>query len=45
MPILDNEIVWRPAALMSDVMPTQNGGRMSFAQLVSGVKNNLFPDV
>ena len=45
MPILDNEIVWRPAALMSDVTPTQNGGRMSFAQLVSGVKNNLFPDV
>lgn len=45
MPILDNEIVWRPAALMSDVIPTQNGGRMSFAQLVSGVKNNLFPDV
>lgn len=45
MPILDNEIVWRPATLMSDVMPAQNGGRMRFAQLVSGVKNNLFPDV
>lgn len=45
MPILDNEIVWRPAALMSDVAPAQNGGRMNFAQLVSGVKNNLFPDV
>jgi len=45
MPILDNEIIWRPAALMSDVMPAQNGGRMAFAQLVSGVKNNLFPDV
>lgn len=45
MPILDNEIVWRPAALMSDVTPAQNGGRMNFAQLVSGVKNNLFPDV
>jgi hypothetical protein len=45
MPILDNEIIWRPAALMSDVMPAQNGGRMTFAQLVSGVKNNLFPDV
>ncbi|MDP2794723.1 MAG: cation diffusion facilitator family transporter [Sulfurisoma sp.] len=25
MPILDNEIVWRPAALMSDVTPAQNG--------------------
>mgnify|MGYP001157936897 CR=1 FL=1 len=45
MPILDNEIVWRPAALMSDVMPAQNGGRMTGALLVSGVKNNLFPDV
>jgi hypothetical protein len=45
MPILDNEIVWRPAALMSDVIPAQNGGRMAFSQLVSGVKNNLFPDV
>ena len=45
MPILDNEIVWRPAALMSDVTPAQNGGRMFFSQLVSGVKNNLFPDV
>lgn len=45
MPILDNEIVWRPAALMSDVTPAQNGGRMTFSQLVSGVKNNLFPDV
>jgi len=45
MPILDNEIVWRPAALMSDSTPAQNGGRMAGAQLVSGVKNNLFPDV
>lgn len=45
MPILDNEIIWRPAALMSDVVPAQNGGRMNFSQLVSGVKNNLFPDV
>lgn len=45
MPILDNEIIWRPAALMSDTTPAQNGGRMAFSQLVSGVKNNLFPDV
>lgn len=45
MPILDDEIVWRPAALISDVTPAQNGGRMAFSQLVSGVKNNLFPDV
>jgi hypothetical protein len=45
MPILDNEIVWRPAALVSDAVPAQNGGRMAFRTLVSGVKNNLFPDV
>lgn len=45
MPILDSEIVWRPAALVSDTTPAQNGGRMAFSQLVSGVKNNLFPDV
>lgn len=45
MPILDSEIVWRPAVLMSDVTPAQNGGRRAYTQLVSGVKNNLFPDV
>jgi hypothetical protein len=45
MPILDNEILWRPTVLQSDAIPAQNGGRMAFAQLVSGVKNNLFPDV
>lgn len=45
MPILDEEIVWRPAALNSDALPAQNGGRMRFTTLVSGVKNNLFPDV
>lgn len=45
MPILDNEILWRPATLVSDAVPAQNGGRMAFSQLVSGVKNNLFPDV
>lgn len=45
MPILDNEILWRPSTLVSDSLPSQNGGRMSSAQLISGVKNNLFPDV
>lgn len=45
MPILDNEIVWRPATLVSDAIPAQNGGRMAASLLVSGVKNNLFPDV
>lgn len=45
MPILDNEILWRPAQLASDTAPSQNGGRMTMSMLVSGVKNNLFPDV
>lgn len=45
MPILDNEIIWRPSALISDSTPAQNGGRMATSQSVSGVKNNLFPDV
>lgn len=45
MPILDNEILWRPSMLVSDSLPSQNGGRMSSSQLISGVKNNLFPDV
>ena len=45
MPILDNEIIWRPAQLVSDTLPAQNGGRMAMSMLVSGVKNNLFPDV
>jgi hypothetical protein len=45
MPILDNEILWRPAQLVSDTIPAQNGGRMAMSMLVSGVKNNLFPDV
>lgn len=45
MAILDSEIVWRPAALVSDSTPAQNGGRMLFSQIVSAVKNNLFPDV
>lgn len=45
MPLLDSDILWRPAALVSDAAPAQNGGRMVYAQLISGVKNNLFPDV
>ena len=45
MPILDNEILWRPSQLVSDTIPAQNGGRMAMSTLVSGVKNNLFPDV
>jgi hypothetical protein len=46
MPILDSELLWRPALLVSDSTPAQNGGRMNFAaSIASGVKNNLFPDV
>ncbi len=45
MPLLDSEIVWRPALLQSGSVPAQNGGRMAHSTLVSGVKNNLFPDV
>ena len=36
MPILDAEILWRPAALLSNATPAQNGGRMASTQLVSG---------
>lgn len=45
MPIFDNELVWRRSALVSDSTPAQNGGRMAATQIVSGVKNNLLPDV
>jgi len=45
MPILDSEVVWRQASLVSDTTPAQNGGVMTFTQITSGVKNNLFPDV
>ena len=45
MPLLDTEIIWRPALLQSSSVPAQNGGRMAHSTLVSGVKNNLFPDV
>lgn len=45
MALLDAEIVWRPSALISDSTPAQNGGRMAYTQMVTGMKNNLFPDV
>jgi len=45
MPIHESDIIWRPASLVSDTLATQNGGRMTFATIVSGVKNNLFGDV
>lgn len=45
MPILDSELQWFRAQLLSDTTPVQNGGRFTQQQIVSGVKNNLFPDV
>ncbi|WP_295440940.1 hypothetical protein [uncultured Thiodictyon sp.] len=45
MTILTSEIQWRRAALLSDSIPASNGGRMTATPIVSGVKNNLFPDV
>lgn len=45
MSLLDSEIIWRPASLVSSTTPAQNGGRMAYTQMVSGMKNNLFPDV
>jgi hypothetical protein len=45
MPILTNELKWYRSALQSDTPPAANGGRMTLTEIVSGVKNNLFPDV
>lgn len=43
MSIIAGELVWRRAAESSD--SGTNGGRMTATAIVSGVKNNLFPDV
>ncbi|MCK7579154.1 MAG: hypothetical protein MZV65_27775 [Chromatiales bacterium] len=45
MPIASAEIQWFNPVSVSDVTPAANGGRPSQTQNVSGVKNNLFPDV
>ncbi|AFL73358.1 hypothetical protein [Thiocystis violascens] len=45
MSILTAELQWFRPALQSDTVPAQNGGRCTEALIVSGVKNNLFPDV
>lgn len=45
MSISSADIQWFNAALTSASVPAQNGGRQSQTQSVSGVKNNLFPDV
>ncbi len=45
MPLIDSEILWRPAQTVS-ATAAQNGGRISIGALVtSGVKNAMFPDV
>lgn len=45
MPIASAEIQWFNPVSVSDVTPAANGGRPSQTQNISGVKNNLFPDV
>lgn len=45
MPILSSELKFHASALISDSLPAQNGGRPAAVALVSGVKNNLLPDV
>jgi hypothetical protein len=45
MPIATSEIQWFNSALTSDNTPAQNGGRPAQIQNISGIKNNLFPDV
>lgn len=44
MPILDSEILFYKSLGVTDVAAT-NGGRMSANRVVSGVKNNLLPDI
>jgi hypothetical protein len=43
MSIVSSELVWRKPTETSD--SGTNGGRMTATAIVSGVKNNLFPDV
>lgn len=45
MPITAAEIKWFRSALISDTTPAQNGGRFTQTEIVSGVKNNIMPDV
>lgn len=44
MPILDSEILFYRSTGVTDVAAT-NGGRMSANRVISGVKNNLLPDI
>jgi hypothetical protein len=43
--LTNSDIVLNRSVLNSDTVPAQNGGRMAYSEAVSGVKNNLFPDV
>lgn len=45
MPIASTEIQWFNPGSVSDTTPANNGGRPSQTRNVSGVKNNLFPDI
>lgn len=44
MPINNTDLTYRRAALLSDEIPAQNGGRMTGTAITTAVKNNLFPD-
>lgn len=43
MSIQSSEIIWRRSAVVGD--GGTNGGRMTATPIVTGVKNNIFPDV
>lgn len=43
--VASTDLKLRPGLLVSDTLPAQNGGRMAYTQVVTGVKNNLFPDI
>lgn len=45
MAIETSEIQWFRSALQSQTTPAQNGGRFTETEIVSNVKNNIFPDV
>lgn len=44
MTLQNTDLILRPGVLISDTVPAQNGGRMAYTAIVSGVKNNLLPD-
>jgi len=44
MTLQNSNLKLRPSVLVSDTVPAQNGGRMAYSEVVSGVKNNLLPD-